>query len=172
MNSPLSKAAAVYNELRERLKAEYALEDGEDALIDTLDGISDLKEMVAAAARQARYEKAMADGCKSIIANIQERKKRREEKAYRLRAAIAHAMQEAGEKKIDAPDMTISVRNGTEKLIIDGDPARGPDCFVIETVTRTWNIDAIAAARESFDEEALSISHWSNPEPVLTLRSK
>jgi hypothetical protein len=173
MNAPLSTAVATHNALREKLKAEFGLEDDDEALIDTLDGISDLKELIAVAARQARYEAAQAEACKAIIAAVQARMARRAEKAERLRDAIAHAMEDAGERKIDAPDCTISVRAGKPKLVIER-PCGGasPGRFVNVKRVYSWNVTAISEAIALFDQEAMDLAHWSNPEPILTLRSR
>lgn len=174
MTTMLEAAVATHLALREQLKAEYALDDDDQALIDTLDGISDLKELIAYAARQARYEEKQADACKALIAEMQERKKRREEKADKLRAAIIAAMEAAGEKKIDAADTTISIRPGKKKLIIDraataGDYLRG---FADEEIVYLWDNEILANKIDAFDQTAMEIAHWSTPKPVLTLRGK
>jgi hypothetical protein len=173
MTTMLEAAVATHLALRDQLKAEYALDDDDQTLIDTLDGISDLKELIAYAARQARYEEAQAEACKALIAEMQARKKRREEKAEKLRAAIIVAMEAAGERKIDAPDLTISVRAGKPKLVINGEADIGsPERYVRVKEVYSWDRDAIAIGLDQFDQDAMALSHWANPEPVLTLRGK
>jgi hypothetical protein len=173
MTTMLEAAVATHLALRDQLKAEYALDDDDQTLIDTLDGISDLKELIAYAARQARYEEAQAEACKALIAEMQARKKRREEKAEKLRAAIIVAMESAGEKKIDAPDATISIRAGKKKLVIKGEAdAMSPWLYSNVTQVYSWDRDALAKGVDTFDTDAMKIAHWSNPEPVLTLRGK
>lgn len=173
MTTMLEAAVATHLALHDLLKAEYALDDDDQALIDTLDGISDLKELIAYAARQARYEEAQAEACKALIAEMQARKKRREEKAEKLRAAIIEAMEATGEKKIDAPDATISIRAGKPKLVI-GRPCEGtsPWRFVNVKKVYSWNATAISEAIALFDQEAMELAHWTNPEPILTLRGR
>lgn len=173
MSALLSTAVATHNALREKLKAEFGLEDGDEALADTLEGVSDLRELIAIAARQARYEAAQCEACKGIIAAMQERMARRGEKAERLRAAIAHAMDAAGEKKIDAPDLTISVRAGKPKLVTTLEAsALMPERYVKSTTTYKWDRDALAIGLDQFDQEAMQIAHLSNPEPILTIRGR
>ena len=105
---------------------------------------------------------------------MQERMRRRGEKAETLRAAIIVAMEAAGEKKIDAADTTISIRPGKKKLIIDraataGDYLRG---FAYEEIVYLWDNEILANKIDSFDQTAMEIAHWSTPKPVLTLRGK
>jgi hypothetical protein len=173
MTTLLEAAVATHLALKEQLKAEYALNDDDQTLIDTLDGISDLKELIAYAARQARYEEAQCEACKTLIASMQERMRRRGEKAEKIRAAIIVAMEAAGEKKIDAPDFTISMRFGKPKVVTTLDPsALMPERYVKTKITYSWDKDALAGGLDNFDAEAMKIAHWENPEPVLTLRGK
>ena len=53
MTTLVSTAARVVGELRERLKAEFGLEDGEAGVGDTLEGSTELPEILAALVRQA-----------------------------------------------------------------------------------------------------------------------
>jgi hypothetical protein len=173
MTTLLEAAVATHLALKEQLKAEYALDDDDQALIDTLDGLSDLKELIAWAARQARYEEAQAEACKALIGDMQARKKRREEKADKIRAAIIVAMEAAGEKKLDAPDCTISLRVGRPKLVINGEADIGsPERYVRVKEVYSWDRDALAIGLDQFDQDAMALSHWANPETVLTLRGK
>lgn len=154
--------------LRDRLKDAYGLEDGDEALIDTLDGESDFKSLALSALRKAKEREALAVALSSMIADMQARKRRIEEGADRLRAIVADAMLDAGESKIPAPDMTVSVRMGRPKVIID--EARLPECF--KEVVQTTKVNK-AAVQESVDKgdvpEGVTVA---NPIPVLTVRVK
>jgi len=173
MNAPLSTAVATHVALREKLKAEFGLEDGEEALVDTLDGLSDLKELITLAARQARYEEAQADACKALIKDMQDRKARREAKAEKLRNAILWAMEDAGEPRIDAPDLTISLRKLTPSLIVVGEPsATSPAPYTKATTTFSWDKSALKQGVEIGDPAALEIAHFANQRPSLTIRTK
>jgi hypothetical protein len=173
MTTMLEAAVATHLALREQLKAEYALDDDDQALIDTLDGISDLKELISYAARQARYEEAQCEACKSLIAAMQERMRRRGEKAEKLRAAIIAAMESASERKVDAPDCTISISAGKAKVVVVREASEScPKRYVRVKQTYSWDRDALAIGLDQFDQDAMALAHWSNPEPVLTLRGK
>ena len=61
----------VYASLRERLaKAEPNLDS--ETLADTIEGITDLDEVIASVVRAALVEEAMADGLKGLIQSFQE----------------------------------------------------------------------------------------------------
>ncbi len=172
---PLETATRLHVRLRDWLKKNYDFESDEDqCLIDSLDGISDFKEIVAKLAREARYEEAMAEACKGLIKDMQDRKARREAKAERLRAAIAWAMAEAAEKKVDAPDATISVRDGTPKLVFDREATTEDAGQGLATakVTCSWNKEAVSEAIANLNNEAASIAHYEPATPVLTIRTR
>lgn len=165
----LSTATAVYKAMKERLINEFGLDDGEETLLDTLEGATDLQDLIARAAREARHEEAMVEAIASIISDAQERKRRRKAKADSLRAAIAWAMQDAGLSKIDAPDMTISQRMGQPNVVYtDDDPARWPDDLC--ATKRELDKRKIKAALMS--GASLPSAHLGNVMPVLTIRSK
>ena len=165
----LTTATAVYNAMKERLMEEFGLHNGEETLHDTLEGATDLHDLIARAAREARHEEAMAEAIKAIINEAYERKQRRQAKADRLRAAIAWAMQDAELKKIDACDMTISQRMGHPKVVYkDEDPSRWPDEMCI--TKRELNKTKIKAAL--MEGASLPSAHLGNAMPVLTIRAK
>ena len=172
---PLETATRIHVKLKEWLREQFAFENDEDqCFVDTLEGLSSFNEIVAALAREARYEEAQAEACKAIIKEIQDRKARREAKSERLRAAIAWALQEAGEKKVDAPDSTISLRAGKPKLIFDRDAtpdvaARG---LATAKVVCSWDKDAVATAIANLNNEAALIAHYEPATPVLTIRTR
>ena len=87
--------------------------------------------------------------------------------------ARAQAMDAAGERKIDAPDLTISVRAGKAKVVVDGEAgASSPERYVRVKQTYSWDRDALAIGLDQFDTDAMALAHWSNHEPILTLRGK
>jgi len=119
MNAPLKLVASNHAILRDRLREQFALTDDEQTLTDTLDGISDFKEMCAEAIREAKRRLAMAEAMDTIIDDNTARRARHEAAAKAIRATVLHAMQEAGERKIEAPDLTVTVAAGRRRLIID-----------------------------------------------------
>ena len=116
MNWP-SIAINNYQLLRDRI---LALERGidEDTLADTLEGITDLNEVVAAIVRSALFDEALVDGLKTYIATLQERAARISERAAERRRIARDAMIEVDLKSIKAPDFTLSLRTGSPALVV------------------------------------------------------
>jgi hypothetical protein len=161
------KAAGVnHSELREKLKTDFGLQDGEEALVDTLDGLSDFKEMCAAAIREIKFREAQAVALKGLIADMKARLDRIERSADHARATLAEAMLNAHEYKLALPDYTVSARKGAAKLIIDDTEL--PDGFKTPVITTKPNRDAIKAALDA--GKSVPGVRLSNPEPVLAIR--
>lgn len=119
MNYPLANEAHRYKELRERLLAAMPeLADDPECLIDTLDGESDIKEQLADVLRAALKAEADAEGVENYIKKLADRKAAKKQRASRLRAIVLNFMGDIGLKKIDAPDLTASVRNTPAGLSI------------------------------------------------------
>jgi hypothetical protein len=173
MSSPLSIAVSTHNAIKEKLKAEYGLDDDDEFLKGTLEGESDLKELIIRLVRQSRYEAAQSEAIKGLIEDMRERKARREEKAQKLRDIVAWAMDAAGEKYIDGADVTVSLRMGKPKLVTNGEPDELTKAeYVKLKITRSWDKDALAIGLDQFDGEALAVAHWDNGSNVLTVRGK
>lgn len=170
MTTELSIAAQAHAQLRDELKEAYALEDDSPVLVDTLDGVSDFKEMVEKAALAAVADEAMAEGLGMMIDNLNSRKARFKRRAERIRDAIKWAMGEAGEKKIAVAGVTVSRSDGKPKITFRVTPDEAPDKFV--RVTREFDKTAVRTALEAKEQDAESIAILGNPEPVLTIRTK
>ena len=107
----------TYRTIRERI---IALETDldEETLADTLEGLTDLHEVVAAVVRSALIDEALAEGLKGHIETLQGRLRRLTERADARRQIARDAMLEVDLKKITAPDFTVSVRPGTPALVV------------------------------------------------------
>ena len=64
MTNPLSVEASTYLRFRERILLDYPQAD-EQTLLDTLEGITDLHEMIAAVIRSALVDEALHAGLRS-----------------------------------------------------------------------------------------------------------
>jgi len=168
MDDRISREVFVWQTFRERLIAQHELEESDPVLIDTLDGMTTLNERLAAVALDALTDEASAEGINDLIASLQARKARLERRAKHTRSVIAWAMQETGQAKIPSAGVTLSVREGKPKLIIDED--RLPMDFKKSKVTYTPDKEIIQDAIDRGEvPEGVQIS---NAEPVLTIRSK
>lgn len=162
---PLPNTVRIVAELRERLKAEYGLDDDDEALADTIDGETDLGEQLAKLARDALRSEYMAKGIGELIKDTHLRKARLEHRAEKLRAVINWAMSESGMKKIPAPDMTLSLSRGKPPLSIE-DEGDVPEPFCRLKLEPDKRI--IREAIENGDY--IPFARLGNASPILTIK--
>lgn len=165
----LRAAAVNHAELREALKREYGLADDDQALIDTLDGMSDLKDMIVWAARRVKELEKQSTGIKDYVGELNTRRERIDGAADRLRERMAAAMIEAGEKSIKDAAVTISAHIGAPKLVITNE-LELPEGYLKAKTTYTPDRDAIRAELEA--GRPVAGAQLSNGQPMLTLRVK
>jgi hypothetical protein len=153
-------------ELREQIKQIGGLSDDDQTLLDTLEGASSYPELCGLVLREAKATEAMAEGLQSLIDDMQQRKARLLHRAKQYRATVAESMLNAGERKLTLPDMTVSVRMGKPRLIIDEGAI--PDRYRVPHITFKTCKEAIQADVDKGDvPEGVQIA---NPQPVLTVR--
>lgn len=107
--------AARYRVARDRLVAEFPDLDDE-TLHDTLEGITDLKQMLAEVVRSALDDEALASALSTRLSDMKARLERIEERGKRKRQLVLRAMTEAEIGKLAEPDFTASVRTGVATL--------------------------------------------------------
>lgn len=163
----LRHALAIHTELRDRLKAAYSLDDDDPALIDTLEGLSDLDAAIAAVVREAREAEANANALDTIIEGNRQRKARWERKRESLRDLASWAMAESGLKKITTPDLTVSLRAGKPKIIIDEGALAAE--FMKSIITTKPDREAVKAAVDAGNmPNGVTIG---NAMPILSVRA-
>lgn len=173
MTSPVANAARIVAELRTRLKSTYGICDGEDALEDTLEGASELPELLAMMARDAVQAEDYAEATNGRIKMLSERKGRLEMRAEKLRNSIAWALAEAGWRKIpeDAlPDMgAVTLSAGKRPLVIESE-ADIPTLFLRFKTTTEIKRKELREWLE--DGGQMTAARLGNAQPVLTMRAK
>src|SRR5262249_9287393 len=113
----LSFVAINHRTIRDRIKAEDPTID-EQTLADTVEGLTDLHEIIAAIVRTALTDEALATGLKGRLAEMQDRVERLQDCVAKRRQIAKDVMVELDLKKITAPDFTVSIRPGMPALLV------------------------------------------------------
>jgi hypothetical protein len=117
MEPLLWNSLTVHEQLREQLRQEFPEADDE-TLRDTLEGLSNLPEILAATLRSHLDDLALATALRARISDMQERVGRIEARADKKRCLVASVMERADLRKITEPDFTVSLRPTAPQLII------------------------------------------------------
>ena len=110
-----------YQRVRTRLLESWPQLDAE-TLADTLEGITDLHEMIEAVIRSALVDEALQTGLRTRLEQMRQRLARLEERGAKKRQLALDAMCEVGLKKLEQPDFTASARAGMPPLVIVAEP--------------------------------------------------
>jgi len=115
----LSLALNHHTYLRDRLLAEIPDLDAE-TLADTLEGMTDLREMLAELIRSALDDEALAAGLSTRLNDMKARLHRFETRAEQKRQLALRIMREADIQKLAQADFTASLRQSAPTLdVID-----------------------------------------------------
>lgn len=163
----LDFARAHYQAVRTRLQAEEPELD-EQTLADTVEGLTDLHEILLAIMRSALTDEALAEGLKNRITEMQERRERFLDRASKRRTIARDVMVEAQISKITAADFTLSVRPGTPGLVVVNET----EIPLAYWEPREPKLNLQALLGELKRGETVAGVNLSNPEPVLTVRVK
>jgi hypothetical protein len=163
----LEFSAIHYRALRDRLRAEDPQID-EQTLADTVEGLTDLHEILTAIIRAALADEALATGLKGRIAEMEDRLGRLKDRAAKRRQIAKDTMVELDLKKIEAPDFTASVRPGMPALMVI-DEAAVPSLYWEPREPRLNRQGLLADLKQGAEVNGVSLS---NPEPVLSVRTK
>lgn len=111
----LRMEAAHYQTLQEQLRNEYATID-EETLADTLEGISELPQMIEEIVRSSLEDEAMIEALKMRAEAIAARLARFKERHQKKRQLASWALGAAGLAKLKACDFTVSLCEGALRL--------------------------------------------------------
>lgn len=163
----LDFATTTYRALRDRIRAQDPQID-EQTLADTVEGLTDLHEILAAIIRAALADEALANGLKGRIGEMQDRLERLSDRALQRRRIVKDTMVELDLTKLTAPDFTASVRAGLPALVVLNEEAV-PKVY--------WEPGQPRLKRQVLANDLKAGSEiagatLSNSEPILSVRTK
>jgi len=152
---------------RERLLTSWPALDT-DTLDDTLEGITELHEMIAAAIRSALVDEALQGGLRSRLEDMKARLGRLEERGLKKRQLALEAMTEVGLSKLEQPDFTVSVRAGSPSLVVTAEELIPQDYWVPQAPKLSRQVLLSDLRRGG----SIPGAQLSNAQPVLMVRTK
>jgi hypothetical protein len=164
---PLSIETSKYLQLKARLLSDYPQAD-EDTLKDTLEGITDLHEMIAAVIRSALVDEALHTGLRSRLDDMKQRLARLEERGAKKRQLALETMNEVGLTKLQQPDFTASTRAGSPCLVVIAEEA----IPVTYWLPQPPKLDRQALLGELKRGRDVPGAQLSNSKPILAVRTK
>lgn len=163
----LEFATITYRSIRDRLRAEDPQID-EQTLADTVEGLTDLHEILMTVIRAALADQALATGLDGRIGQMQARRDRLQDRAAKRRQIAKDVMVELDLKKLSAPDFTASIRPGTPALLVI-DEAAVPSIYWEPREPRLNRQELANDLKQGAEIAGVALS---NPEPVLSVRTK
>jgi hypothetical protein len=163
----LTFATSTYRALRDRIRAHDPQID-EQTLADTVEGLTDLHEILQAVIRAALSDEALASGLKGRILDMEGRLERLRDRAAKRRQIARDVMVELDLKKLNAPDFTASVREGMPSLMVI-DEAAVPSLYWEPREPRLKRQDLASELKHGAEIPGVTLS---NPEPVLSVRTR
>jgi len=123
----LPQALALHTEIRDQLRLAYP-EIADDALRDTVEGLSDLSQILATMVRSYLDDAALATALRGRISEMEGRLARIEMRVDKKRGLVASVMERADMKTLREPEFTVSTRPTPRPLVII-DEAEIPEEF-------------------------------------------
>src|SRR6476469_8124661 len=163
----LKVESLTYQELKSRLEAHFPAVD-EETLSDTLEGITDLHEMIATVIRSALVDEALHAGLRFRVDDMKERLSRLELRADKKRQLALDAMTEVGLTKLEQPDFTASARAGSPALIVTAED-RIPETYWLPQPPKLDRQTILAELKRGIEVPG---AQMKNPKLVLSVRTK
>ena len=163
----LNRELSHHQYLRERLEAEFPEAD-EETLRDTLEGITNLTDMLAEVLRSQLDDQALVAALKARIGDMQARAGRIEERARKKRELVTSVMERADLKKLMEPDFTVSLRPTRPPMAVVDEEAVPKEFWRPQApkLDRQGLISALAAGRD------IPGAILGNPPMTISVRTK
>jgi hypothetical protein len=165
--SRLKAEAVLYVRLRDRLIAEFPDLD-ETTLADTLEGSTDVQQLLTQLIRSALEDEALSAGLSTRLAEMRSRVERLKLRADKKRALALAAMNETEIKTLVEPDFSVSVRRGAPALQVL-EEERIPAPFWKPQPPKLDRLSLLAALKEGQQIEGAALAP---SQPQLSVRTK
>ena len=163
----LQNSVGRYQTTKERLLSVWP-EIDEQTLMDTLEGITDFHEMIAAVIRSALVDEALHAGLRFRVDDMKERLSRFELRAAKKRQLALDTMTEVGLTKLEQPDFTASARAGSPSLVVIAEE-RIPKSYWLPQPVKLDRQAVLAELKRGAEIPGVQLS---NPQSVLSVRTK
>ena len=163
----LDFVALTYRTVRDRIRAEDPT-IYEQTLADTVEGLTDLHEVIIAIVRSALVDEALAKGLKCRIADMQDRLARLEDRATKRRQIAKDVMIELDLRRIAAPDFSVSIRPGLPALQVLNEDAV-PSIYWQPGEPKLRRQALLDELKEGAEIDGVVLT---NPQQVLSVRVK
>jgi len=118
MDASLQHELAHHEYLRSKLGERFPDVD-EETLLDTLEGMTNLNEMIVSVVRSREDDMSLISSLKDRMSDMQARMERLSQRADGKKQVVTSVMDRANLKKIEAPEFTISCRPTPPSLLVD-----------------------------------------------------
>ena len=167
MSTPLHIELLRHQLIRDRLLAAYPDLD-QETLLDTLEGASDLKEMLGAITRAYLDDRAFAAALKQRLDDMRIRLNRLETATSNKRELIAEVMGKAELRKVIEPDFTLSLRDVPRGLQVS-DEAEIPAAYWLPQPAK---LDRQAVLRDLRDDVPVPGATLNNGGQTISVRTQ
>lgn len=143
------------------------MEEDETLRADMIEGGTDLHDFLRMIERQRQQATHMAGAIASNIAELGLRQERFERREQAIRTLMFKIMQYAHQRNAELPEATISIRAGTQKVIITDEALITPDYIrIVQSPDKTKIKEALTSGQD------VSGAELSNAEPTLSIKTK
>ncbi len=148
-NSPFLHLIARHKALALALARDFPEAD-EETLADTIEGASDLPALLTAVLRSRLEDLSLAETLRGRLDVMRRRLERLEGRAEQKRVLVSTALQEAGIRKLVAPEFTAYLRPSPSKLIVTDETLVPPEFWVAQQprLDRQQLLSAVRSGRE------------------------
>ena len=164
---PVRSEIQRYTRIREWLLQHFP--DVDDQTIrDTLEGETNLHEMIAAVIRSALVDEALSAGLRKRLEDMKERLTRLDERGAKKRQLALAAMDEVGLSKLQQSDFTASTRPGSPSLLVTAE-GEVPSAYWVPQPPKLDRQALLGELKRGADIPGVQLN---NPKPVLVVRTK